>query len=134
MLKRLLIRLLAPSLNGQANGLLAGILSDADNKETFLGVKRPLALTPNQELERLKGDVEKVIRYSNSQDYAVWVKEAWSDVLRLVDQIADPKTSKDQVDFCRGALSTTLNLIRISYKARNEKINQVEEEKRKKQI
>lgn len=102
---------------------LADILSNPDNRESMLGVQR--AMNPSPEMQ--KADADKVIHYSVSSEYKIWAEEAWVQVINCIDELTDPDLSATEVDFYRGALKQTFELLRISYKARSmkEQINHI---------
>lgn len=93
---------------------LSDILSSGDNREFLLGVIRQAPPTE----EQMKRDTARVIQYSQTEDYAVWAKNAWARVTEHIDHLMDAKTSSDQAAFHRGALAATVTLLRESYKAR----------------
>lgn len=94
-------------------GTLAEILSDSFNQEFFLGVRRDAPPSPN----KMNQDVDRVIQYARTEDYAIWAQEAWSYVLDCVDKLSDPALESWKVDFYRGGLARTIETLRISYKA-----------------
>lgn len=93
---------------------LADILSTEASKEELLGMKAPLSPTTEQIIQ----DANRLINYSHSADYRVWAKEAWSKVLSHIDAVQSSKSTTDEVNFHRGALKATLDLLRVSYQAR----------------
>jgi len=93
---------------------LARLLADARNVETFLGVKAPVMPSP----ETIKTDAAKLVRYSNADDYKIYADEVWSRVLSHLDVMMDEKATKERVDYHRGACREALDLLRLSYQAR----------------
>jgi hypothetical protein len=96
---------------------IAQILSTQSMREELLGVAS--AVQPTQ--EQILADANKIVAYSTKSDYAVWSKEAWAKALSHLDAIQDPKSTSSEVDFHRGSLRATLDLLRISYQARSVK-------------
>ena len=96
---------------------IAQILSTQSMREELLGVVNAVQPTHQQILE----DANKIVSYSSKSDYAVWSKEAWAKALSHLDAIQDPKAPQSEVDFHRGSLRATLDLLRISYQARSVK-------------
>lgn len=94
---------------------LREILESPMNRETLLGVQRIQPPKP----EKIKGDLDKVISYSRTTDYEIFASEIWHEVQECIDKITDKSITSSQVDFYRGALSQTLKILRISFKARN---------------
>lgn len=109
MLKRLLTLLSAKS----SRETLADILALPDNRETILGVRRVVPPAP----EQIIGDINRVVNYARSEDYEIWAKEAWSGALDCLDKIIDSRSTDAEVNFYRGGLAKTIDLLRISYKA-----------------
>lgn len=96
---------------------LGDVLSSDENREGLLGVLEQLAPTR----EKVERDSIRAIQYSHSKDYAIFAKEAWAQVIENLDKLTSDKLTERQVDFYRGKLSSTLDLLRISYLARNAK-------------
>lgn len=94
--------------------VLAEILSTETSREELLGMQS--VEPPTQ--ERILEDANRIVSYSSKQDYRVWSKEAWAKALSHLDAIQNPKATTDEVNFHRGALTATLNLLRISSQAR----------------
>lgn len=111
-----------PSSKGKT---LAEILSSDKNREYLLGVLNSVPPTKD-EVER---DIEKVRKYSDSQDYEVWAKEAWAKVIDCVDKLMDDELKEREVDFFRGKLAATMDLLRVSYMARENQKRIIEEKK-----
>lgn len=98
----------------QQNSLLSAILADGSNREEMLGMKAPIIPTP----EGIKIDAAKILKYTDGDGYKKFAEEAWSQVIQGIDKILDSRTSKDQRDFYCGEVNATLNLLRLSYKAK----------------
>lgn len=111
MLKALWTKFLA---RRSAKYSLASILAEPDNREILLGVKRSVPPSP----EKMNEDVGRIIRYSTTEDYSIWAKEAWTTAISCIDQLVNDELDQTKVDFYRGSLATTLDLLRFSYKAR----------------
>jgi len=94
--------------------LLAQILGEVSNREELLGMKPPIIPTP----EGIKIDAAKILKYTDSDGYKKFAEEAWSQVIQGLDRILDSRTTKDQRDFYCGEVNSTLNLLRLSYKAK----------------
>lgn len=96
--------------------MIARILSDASNREMLMGVKRHPPMTPEQYAERVTSDVNHVVRHSETDDYAVWAKEAWAQFLFGLEKVLDEKTDPQKVEFYRGGMTKIIDLLAISYK------------------
>lgn len=94
--------------------LLAQILAEVSNREEMLGMKAPIIPTP----EGIKVDATKILKYTDSNGYKKFAEEAWARVIEGLDKILNPKTTKDQRDFYCGEVNATLNLLRLSYQAK----------------
>lgn len=94
---------------------LGEILESPDNREFLLGVKR----TPFHSKEKIESDMDSLLRYSRSEDYAIFCQHTWAEFLDALDKLMDDKISDRQVDFYRGAMSKSLKILRSSYIARN---------------
>lgn len=94
---------------------LASLLANGDNRESFLGVKNPKFPTAQE----IRDNAARLAAYSDSKDYLVFAEEAWARVLSHLDTILDDKTSFERVQYHRGALREALDLLRVSYQARN---------------
>ena len=94
---------------------LAELLAYGDNREGFLGIKATALPTPDQ----VRTQAAKMARYSESKDYQVFAEEVWARVLSHLDVILDDKSSDEKVKYHRGALREALDLLRVSYAARN---------------
>lgn len=104
--------------------LLAEMLRDDTGRRKFLGMDpATLPPTPDQQLQ----DARSVVNYARSQDYKVWAQDAWAKVVRYVDFLASATTvegngykrpiTQNEIDFARGALKATLDLLATSYTA-----------------
>jgi hypothetical protein len=93
---------------------LAKFLAQPRNAEEFLGVLPVELPTP----AKIQADAAKMVKYSHSTDYAIFAKECWARVLAHHDAILDEKTPADRLSYHRGALKATLDLLRLSYQAR----------------
>lgn len=93
---------------------LADLLKNSSQREEFLGVAK---LTPPS-TEQILQDINHVLAYSQTQDYRVWAQEAWSKALIHLDKLLDPQASQETISFHRGALSASLDLLRMSHIAR----------------
>lgn len=92
--------------------VLGEILSYGANREDLLGMAAPVIPTETQ----IHNDASRIVSYTKSVEYSVWAKEAWSEALSHMDALQNPKATMEEVNFHRGALRSTLNLLRISYK------------------
>lgn len=99
--------------NKQAK-LLAQILSEVSNREELLGMKAPIIPTP----DGIRVDAAKILKYTDTAGYKKYAEEAWSQVIQGLDKILDSRTSRDQRDFYCGEVNATLNLLRLSYRAK----------------
>lgn len=108
---------------------LADILSDKSNRESLLGVLNQIAPSRDQ----IEKDAIRFINYSNSKDYAIFSKEVWSNILNSLDHLMKTNVSDRDIDFYRGKLASSVDLLRISFLARNakERIEQERKEERK---
>jgi hypothetical protein len=110
--------ILFPKQNKTENyEFISRVLSDSTSREILLGVKRDAPMTPERYLEKVNSDVANILNHSKSHEYAVWAKEAWSEFLLSLDAVLDVKTDPKMVDFHRGGMRKTLDLLRMSYKA-----------------
>lgn len=96
---------------------LADLLSKPTLQEEFLGVAETRLPTP----EKMIADAARLQQYAKSESYTVFAKEAWARSLGHLDKILDSKTPHDQLAFHRGALSASLDLLRLSYQAKQAK-------------
>lgn len=98
----------------KSDSLLADILAEVSNREEVLGMKMPVIPTP----EGIKIDATKIRKYTDSDGYKKFAEEAWAQVISDLDKILDVKTTKDQRDYYCGSVNATLNLLRLSHKAK----------------
>lgn len=103
--------------------LIAQILSEVNNREELLGMKPPVIPTP----DGIKVDASRILKYTDTQGYKTWAEEAWARVIQNLDKILDVRTTKDQRDYYCGAVNESLNLLRLSYLAK-ETIKQYDKE------
>lgn len=94
--------------------LVAKILAEVSNREELLGMKTPIIPTP----EGIKVDASKLLKYTDSNGYKKFAEEAWAQIIGDLDKILDVRTSRDQRDYYCGAVNSTLNLLRLSHKAK----------------
>lgn len=85
-----------------------------EKREHVLGVKEIEIPTEQQQ----RNDTNKIISYSHSEDYKAWSEETWAIALDHLDRILDDRTSPQMIEYHRGSLKATLDLLRLSYKAR----------------
>lgn len=97
--------------------LIKAFFSTKEGREELLGMK---AVQPPSEKQILE-DANKIVSYANSKAYTKWADEAWAKVLSHIDAIQDEKATAQQVDFHRGALRATLDLLRIAGQAEHVK-------------
>jgi hypothetical protein len=97
--------------------ILAELLSKSRNQEDFLGVSKTYMPTP----EQLLSDSAKYLQYTQSDDYMVFAKEAWSRVIVELETVFNPNATTDQVHNARGAVRAILDLLGLSYKVRSNK-------------
>lgn len=105
--------------------LLSSILAEVSNREELLGMKPPVIPTP----QGIKVDAAKILKYTDSNSYKKFAEEAWARVIQGLDKILDSRTTKDQRDFYCGEVNATLNLLRLSYQAK-EVVKQDNEEQK----
>lgn len=96
---------------------LADLLSRPTLQEEFLGVAEFKMPTP----DKIIADAARLQQYAKSEAYTVFAKEVWARSLGHLDKILDSKTPPDQLAFHRGALSASLDLLRLSYQAKQAK-------------
>lgn len=94
--------------------LLSQILADGSNRDQLLGMKDVVIPTP----EGIKIDAAKLLKYTDSDGYTKFAEEAWNRIIAGLDQILDPKANKETRDFFCGEVNATLNLLRLSYTAK----------------
>lgn len=93
---------------------LKTILSELSNQEELLGMKAPIIPTP----EGIKIDASKIVKYTDSNGYKKFAEEAWAQVINGLDKILDERSSNEVRQYYCGAVRTTLDLLRLSYKAK----------------
>jgi hypothetical protein len=103
-----------PKFQSDNSKLLANILAEANNREEMLGMKPPVIPTP----DGIRVDAAKILKYTDSNSYKKFADEAWARVIEGLDKILNPKTTRDQRDFYCGEVNATLNLLRLSYQAK----------------
>jgi hypothetical protein len=92
---------------------LVEMLSKPKAREDLLGTRTVIPPT-DQEMRR---DSAKVVNYANSDEYQVWAEEAWFQATELIQKILDARSHQERDQHC-GALSQTLELLRVSAKAK----------------
>lgn len=99
---------------GNNKKTLGDILAVPDNRDILLGIKR--IIPPSN--EKILADIDHAIRYSTTEDYEIWSKEVWSNVLINLDKLLVDDISPQEIDFHRGSIHQALEILRISHKAR----------------
>lgn len=94
---------------------LARLLVNPGLREDFLGVKEVVMPTP----ERIIQDSNKLANFASSEEYQVFAKEVWARSLTHLDLILDAGTTGEKLQYHRGALRASLDLLRLSYQARS---------------
>jgi hypothetical protein len=94
---------------------LSELLANSDNRESFLGVKAVSLPNPKD----IHDASARLAHYSESSDYLTFVEEVWARILNHLDIILDDKTTDARVQYHRGALKAELDLLRVSYQARD---------------
>lgn len=102
---------------------LAELLGNPSIQEDLLGMLQPV----QPDAKRILDDANQIVKHSRDLSYGTWAKEAWAEAVNHIDALQDPKLSMEAVNFHRGALRATMNLLRISYQAREVK-RQLDEE------
>jgi hypothetical protein len=97
--------------DGPETKFLADLLASPAMQENLLGVQKLSPLTPDQ----IRAEHARVAQYASTEHYKAWAKTLWSDVARHMDALTNPSTPKDQVDFLRGQLASSLSHLRRSY-------------------
>lgn len=69
--------------------------------------------------ETIKQDAAKITNYSNSADYKRWADEAWGRVIDGLDKVLDANATPENRQYYCGSVRATLDLLRVSYVARN---------------
>lgn len=111
------------SLLGNNASLVAKILAEVPNREDLLGMKAPVIPTP----DGIRVDAAKILKYTDSDGYKKFAEEAWARVIQGLDKVLDSRTSTESLHFYRGEVNATLNLLRLSYVAK-ETITRYDEE------
>jgi hypothetical protein len=70
------------------------------------------------EPERIIADANMLSNFASTQEYQVFAKEVWAKAIDHLDKILDSSTTGEKLQFHRGALRTSLDLLRLSYQAR----------------
>jgi hypothetical protein len=109
-----IIKVIKKLFTSTSYNALAAILSTDTSREELLGMRK--IIPPTQ--ERILEDATRIVNYSSKQDYRVWSQEAWAKALSHIDALQSPKLTTEELHFHRGALTGTLDLIRVSYQAR----------------
>ena len=104
---------------------LSEILNSEEGREILIGEKKLVSLNPSS----IKRDAARIVQYAKSEDYAVFLKEAYLDLIDSIDRLTNSKISSSEADFLRGRMSQTLDLMRVSYKAHRvlKEINEAKE-------
>ncbi len=110
-------------LYGKRDSLISSILASSPNREDMLGMKAPIIPTP----EGIRVDASKILKYTDSDGYKKFAEEAWGQVIQGLDKILDSRSSTEAVNFYRGEVNATLNLLRLSYRAK-EVVTQYDQE------
>ncbi len=97
------------------NKHLAELLANSGLKEEFLGVANPKMPEPDQ----IIADANALVGFATSQEYKVFAREVWARSLGHLDKILDAGTTGERLQYHRGALSASLDLLRLSYQARS---------------
>lgn len=92
---------------------LAALLGNPQLRDELLGMMAPV----QPKHDKILADANAIVSYTHRDTYKVWAKEAWAHVLTHLDAIQDDKATSDSVNFHRGALKATLDLLRISHQA-----------------
>jgi hypothetical protein len=96
---------------------LAKILAQPSLREDFLGVAQTKFPSP----DKIISDAAKITRYASSDEFKVFANEVWARSLGHLDSILDANTTGEKLQYHRGALRASLDLLRLSYQARSEK-------------
>lgn len=98
----------------RTNRHLAELLANTGLKEEFLGVSNTKMPEPDQ----IIADANALVGFATSQEYKVFAREVWARSLNHLDKILDAGTTGERLQYHRGALSASLDLLRLSYQAR----------------
>ncbi len=93
---------------------LKELLQERSLRESLLGVDRKKPVID----EVTKSDAARIVNYSKSDDYAIYVQELWETVCQLIKTLSDENLKSEDANFYRGMLASTLDCLRISYKAK----------------
>lgn len=93
---------------------LSDLLKDPALKEDLLGTKAVAMPSP----QKIQADASRLVRHSTTEEYRVFAQEAWARVLVHLDAMMDERNTQDRIQFHRGALKATLDLLRLSHQAR----------------
>lgn len=104
--------------------MLRDLLGSPQVRESVLGVQKASRPTP----EELASDVHKAYAHTNSEQYKVWAQRVWAELLPQLDKVLDPRTPVDQLQFYRGAIASSLKLLRVSYEivAQDERLRKMQ--------
>lgn len=69
-------------------------------------------------MEQSKRDAGRMVRYAQTEEYAVFAKEAWKEALSCMDMLTRNNLTSEQVHYYRGSLASICDLLRVSYEAR----------------
>lgn len=97
---------------------LASLLFSKERRQMILGVGP--VVQPSK--DKIAVDAAKLVRYSRSEDYKMFEEETWARALDHLDKILDDKTRPEQIEFHRGSLKATLDLLRLAYQARETQV------------
>ena len=98
----------------QSSRRLAELLGNPGLREEFLGIANPKMPEPDQ----IIADANALVGFATSQEYKVFAREVWARSLNHLDKILDAGTTGERLQYHRGALSASLDLLRLSYQAR----------------
>jgi len=98
----------------KSSAQLARMLATPSLREEFLGVAESKMPDP----DTIISDANKLANFASSDEYKVFAKEVWARSLNHLDAILDPATISEKLQFHRGALRASLDLLRLSYQAR----------------
>lgn len=93
---------------------LADILAGPSVQEDLLGVAQVSMPTP----EKIHRDAAAINGYSQRPEYKIFAKEVFARALAHLDVIMDDKATTEKLHFHRGAFKAHLDLLRLSYQAR----------------
>lgn len=98
----------------KTSGELARLLTSPELREDFLGVRQSEIPSP----EAIINDANMLASYASKGEYQVFAKEVWARALTHLDSILDANTTGEKLQYHRGALRASLDLLRVSYLAR----------------